>query len=255
MANSWFRLYAEFATDPKVQMLSEADQRRYIMLLCLRCSNVSVTLHDDEIAFQLRISNEEWEQTKLTLVSKKLINEDSKPCAWDKRQYASDSSTERVSRHREKMKRQCNVSVTPPDTDTDTDTDTEKNNTSSLRSDVKKTKTKINQTDLIAEGIPPQKAAEFLQLRKEKRMPLTVTAWNQMKHESGSIGWDVKQAVEKCLIQGWGGFRGEWVLNEQKNARASPKPMNKQEALEARNKAVGDEWLRKKMEEMNRESA
>ena len=29
----WFRMYAEFATDPKVQMLSEADQRRYIMLL------------------------------------------------------------------------------------------------------------------------------------------------------------------------------------------------------------------------------
>ena len=43
MANQWFRLYAEFAHDPKVQMLSEVDQRRYIMLLCMRC-NGDVTL-------------------------------------------------------------------------------------------------------------------------------------------------------------------------------------------------------------------
>lgn len=29
MANPWFRMYSEFATDAKVQMLSEAMQRRY----------------------------------------------------------------------------------------------------------------------------------------------------------------------------------------------------------------------------------
>ena len=59
MANQWFRMYAEFATDPKVQMLSEVDQRRYIMLLRLRCGNGDVTFHDDEVAFQLRINSEE----------------------------------------------------------------------------------------------------------------------------------------------------------------------------------------------------
>jgi len=75
MTNTWFRLYAEFATDPKVQMLSEADQRRYIMLLCLRCSNGAVTLQDTEVAFQLRISNEEWSITKASLMDKGRINE------------------------------------------------------------------------------------------------------------------------------------------------------------------------------------
>ena len=43
MANPWFRLYSEFATDPKVQMMSESYQRRFIMLLCIRC-NGDVTL-------------------------------------------------------------------------------------------------------------------------------------------------------------------------------------------------------------------
>jgi Tfp pilus assembly major pilin PilA len=123
----WFRMYSEFATDPKVQMLSESDQRRYIMLLCLRCCNGSVTLHDDEIAFQLRISNEQWIETKATLVVKQLIDEDNTPVAWDKRQYVSDSSAKRVAAHRARkkapVKQACNVTVTPPDTDTDTDTD------------------------------------------------------------------------------------------------------------------------------------
>lgn len=123
----WFRMYSEFATDPKVQMLSETDQRRFIMLLCLRCGNGDVTLHDDEIAFQLRISNDEWAATKAVLVSKGLIDNESSPVSWDKRQYVSDSSAARVRAHRERKKKAvkqvCNVTVTPPDTDTDTDTD------------------------------------------------------------------------------------------------------------------------------------
>ena len=119
--NPWFRLYAEFATDPKVQMLSEANQRRYIMLLCLRCSNGDVTLQDEEVAFQLRISNEDWAATKTVLVAKGLIGEDNSPSAWDRRQYRSDSSAERVRKHRDNKKHGCNVTVTAPDTDTDTE--------------------------------------------------------------------------------------------------------------------------------------
>ena len=119
----WFRMYSEFATDPKVQMLSEADQRRFIMLLCMRCGNDAVTFHDDEIAFQLRISNEDWLATKAVLQSKGLIDGECQPVAWNKRQYVSDTSTARVRAHRARKKQQvkqdCNVSVTPPDTDTD----------------------------------------------------------------------------------------------------------------------------------------
>jgi hypothetical protein len=133
MSNACFRMYHEFATDPKVQMLSEADQRRFVMILCLRCCNDDVTLRDDEIAFQLRISSKEWSETKAILLSKGLITDDNKPTAWDKRQYVSDTSKSRVARHREKIKSMCNDDVTlrkrsgnALDTDTDTDTDTEK---------------------------------------------------------------------------------------------------------------------------------
>lgn len=126
MANPWFRMYSEFAHDPKVQMLSEADQRRYVMILCLRCSNDHVTLQDEEVAFHLRISNEEWLRTKATLMAKDLIDDGNSPTKWDKRQFASDSSAERVARHRAAKKqaaKPCNVTVTPPEAEADTDTE------------------------------------------------------------------------------------------------------------------------------------
>ena len=129
MANQWFRMYAEFAADPKVQMMSEVDQRRFVMVLCLRCSNDCVTLQDDEVAFQLRISNEEWAQTKARFLAKGLINDDNKPTAWDRRQFVSDSSAERVRKHRDKKKQAaklvCNVTATPPEAEAEAEAEAE----------------------------------------------------------------------------------------------------------------------------------
>ncbi len=71
---TWFRLYAEFATDPKVQMLSEQDQRRYVMLLCMRCSNVNEPFQDDEIAFRLGIGGNEAAETKAEFYRRGLIH-------------------------------------------------------------------------------------------------------------------------------------------------------------------------------------
>jgi hypothetical protein len=128
MANPWFRLYSEFAHDPKVQMLSEAMQRRYVMLMCLRCSEVLETLHETEIAFQLRLSTEELEQTKQLFISKNFIDKHWNLLNWDKRQFVSDSSTMRVAKHRNKKKQVSNADETlqkRPSNAIDTDTDTE----------------------------------------------------------------------------------------------------------------------------------
>lgn len=111
MANQWFRMYAEFSTDPKVQMLSETDQRRLVMILCLRC-NGNVTLHDEEVTFLLRISNEEWQKSKSVFISKNFINEANEVLNWDKRQFASDTSKNRVAAYRERKKIEGNADVT-----------------------------------------------------------------------------------------------------------------------------------------------
>jgi len=130
MANPWFRLYAEFAHDPKVQMLSETMQRRYIMLMCLRCSNVLETLQETEIAFYLRITDEQLAEMKALFIARGFIDQHWNLANWDKRQFASDSSAARVARHRAKKRDTGNADVTlqqrqsnAPDTDTDTDTE------------------------------------------------------------------------------------------------------------------------------------
>lgn len=143
MANQWFRMYSEFATDAKVQMLSEAMQRRYLMLMCLRCSNALVTLHDEEIAFQLRISDEELAETKALFIKKGFIDSAWNLLNWEKRQFASDSSKDRVAKHRalqkQKQEQASNGGVTLHETkanglDTDTDTDTDKEANASVGS-------------------------------------------------------------------------------------------------------------------------
>ena len=129
-------MYSEFAHDPKVQMLPEVMQRRYVMLMCMRCSNALVTLQADEIAFHLRIDAAQLEETKALFLAKGFINESWELLNWEKRQFSSDTSAQRVAKHRAAKKAAeeaaRNGHVTLPqqksnalDTDTDTDTDTE----------------------------------------------------------------------------------------------------------------------------------
>lgn len=132
MSNPWFRMYSEFRTDPKVQTMGESMQRRYIMLMCLESDGDLQKLTDSEIAFALNLTKSKLIQTKSELIQKNLIeviDEKIHIKNWDKRQYVSDTSTDRVKKHREKIanetlqKRLCNGDVTPPDTDTDTEKD------------------------------------------------------------------------------------------------------------------------------------
>lgn len=100
----WFRLYTEFASDPKVQLLDETLQRRFVMLMCLAGAGVTPTNSVSEVDFLLRIGVSECERTRSILVSKGLIDEHWFPKKWTKRQFESDSSTGRVKRFRQRQK-------------------------------------------------------------------------------------------------------------------------------------------------------
>jgi len=122
----WFRLYSEFAKDPKIQSMTEPMQRRLIMLFCLQCSEELNALDDDELCCVMRIDVVTLHETLQLFEKKRFIDEKRNILNWDKRQYKSDSSNERVKKYREKQrvkekKRYCNVTITPPDTDTDTE--------------------------------------------------------------------------------------------------------------------------------------
>jgi hypothetical protein len=142
MSNPWFRFYTEFATDPKVQTLSEVMQRRLVMLFCLEGSEDLEKLNEEEIAFSLRIDIETLHETFQLFQKKGFLDEDNRIRNWSKRQFKSDSSTDRVKKYRAKtktkdnettVKRFRNDSETPPDTDTDTDTEEEEETTSAKK--------------------------------------------------------------------------------------------------------------------------
>lgn len=212
MANTWFRLYAEFATDPKVQMLSESNQRRYIMLLCMRCSNGDVTLHDTEVAFQLRISDEEWASTKAIFVQRGLLTSPGAIANWDKRQYVSDSSAARVSKHREKRKqdrqRACNVTVTPPDTDTDTDTE--------------KRKSKAQAPCVLPDWVPSEAWSGFAAMRVKARKPMTDRAIKLIVSELERLrdaGNDPGAVLDQSTRNNW---QDVYALKPRESAKGAP---------------------------------
>lgn len=137
MANPWFRMYSEFSHDPKVQMMTEAMQRRYMMLMCLQCSNSLVTLHETEIAFHLRISDADLTETKALFISKGFIDKSWNLLNWEKRQFASDQSNARVAKHRALLKEKqivpCNVTEPLPKQKSNA-LDTEQNRTDADKS-------------------------------------------------------------------------------------------------------------------------
>lgn len=74
------------------------------MIFCLRCSETLETLQERSIAFQLRISNEELAESKALFIECGFIDEKWNVLNWEKRQYDSDCSTERVRRFRKQKK-------------------------------------------------------------------------------------------------------------------------------------------------------
>ena len=125
----WFRLYDEVLDDPKVQKLSPEHFKFWINLLCLASKHGGVLPDFESVSFALRMPFHETQDYLNFLFQHNLIDKTKKglsPHGWSKRQYKSDTSTERVKRFRERYRNgEKTVTVTPPDTYTETDTETE----------------------------------------------------------------------------------------------------------------------------------
>lgn len=195
MANPWFRMYSEFSHDPKVQMMSEVMQRRYIMIMCLRCSNELVTLHETEIAFHLRITDDELAETKALFIAKGFIDEQWSLLNWEKRQFKSDSSAERVSRHRANKKAASNGDVTLQKRksnalDTDTDTDN-KNHSASVPDDG---------FDLFWKAYP-----------KKKSRGDALKAWRKLKSKRETLALIQSALAWQTKTQDWTKDGGQFI--------------------------------------------
>ncbi len=79
----------------------------------------------------------------------------------------------------------------------------------------KKTDRHAFELSLLADyGITGQVAADFLQVRKAKRQPLTETAMRLIAADAEKCGMTALQAVEYAIGNGWASFRAEWLQNK-----------------------------------------
>ncbi|WP_212684829.1 hypothetical protein [Undibacterium baiyunense] len=198
-------------------------QRRLVMLLCLRCSNTLVTLHDDEIAFALRIDETELAQTKELFLRKGFIDSTWEIQNWDKRQFVSDSSAPRVAKHRAAKKEaqnqaenECNVTVTPQ---IQNRTDTEQiQNKEEIKPSAKAQKFDFT-AKLIELGADEKSVRDWLAVRKLKRAANTETVIENLVREAAKAQVSVADAVLICATRSWQGFEAEWL---KPKAQASP---------------------------------
>ena len=104
--------------------------------------------------------------------------------------------------------------------------------------------TTVTVADMAAEGVAEQHAADWLAIRKAKRLPLTPTAWADAKAEAAKAGMSVAEAIQASAANGWAGFRASWVASrDAPHANGAARPANRQLAVEAENRRVLSEWL------------
>lgn len=122
----WFRFYAEALNDPKVQRLDGDTFKFWVNVLCLASENDGRLPDAQDMAFALRMDENGCLTVLERLLNGGLIDRVNggpngwhyAPHGWQKRQYKSDGSTDRVKRFRQRSK---TVSETHPDTETDTE--------------------------------------------------------------------------------------------------------------------------------------
>ena len=93
----WFKMFHEWAADPKVQQLSERDQRRMVMIMCFACRGDAPDI--DCWAFAMRVRPSELRATVQRLCSIGFLDDDLEIRQWCKRQGRSDAERKREQRN------------------------------------------------------------------------------------------------------------------------------------------------------------
>lgn len=98
-------------------------------------------------------------------------------------------------------------------------------------------------------GFPEQPSeqvwADYLKHRKAKRAPVTQTVINTLAKElttAAIAGWTVDNALAEAMSAGWQGLKAAWLVNRAGGGTKGA-PISRQEALEARNRQAGQEFV------------
>jgi hypothetical protein len=211
MSARWFRFYDEVLDDPKVQKLSGDDFKAWVNILCLASRNDGKLPSQDDIAFSLRCNVSCVSTLIERLLNRGLIDKCNggpngyhyAPHGWSKRQYKSDTSTDRVKRFRERTKRS---DETAPEAETD------KNN-------------KKKHAHELPENWRPSDFGEKTKSRS------VINSWTPERLEHELERFSAHHAKIGTKFVDWQAAWGTWVLNskdfERNNNGGSRAPIAK----------------------------
>jgi len=234
MANTWFRMHHDAVDDEKLRLLAFEDRWHFFALLCCKSSGLldsDAVLLRRKVAVKLGLDLATLDEVARRLDEVGLIDKQTlQPKNWDKRQYKSDTSTDRVREYRSKnqqinkkkksetdMKRFCNVSVTPPDTDTDTDTEADTETTKSICVEPAdfslKKKSRIPKPDKQKIELPswlkPEDWESLVSHRKSIKSPMTLQAQKLSIAKLDELrrhGHDPTEVINQTILNGWKGL-------------------------------------------------
>lgn len=116
--SKWFRFYSDAVRNPKVAALSDREFRLWVALLSAASENAGELPPAEELKHVLNTRLDHLLTGLERLITAGLIDRLERgyePHHWSKFQYKSDTSTDRVKKHRSER----NVSETPPEADTE----------------------------------------------------------------------------------------------------------------------------------------
>lgn len=238
-AMTWFKLYCEFATDPKVQSMTEPMQRRLVLIFCLTASGDLKKLTTEELCLAMRISERELEKTKELFIRKGFIDDAWSLRNWEKRQAPADpTAAERMRRYRERHRNEDrNVTgvtrnVTAPlRVDTDTDTDTEEEEEKRPPSSPRK-RGEARAAFVLPEWVPRKEWDAFMEARRKLRKIPTDHAKDllvRQLEDFRALGHDPAAILNKSTERGWTGlFAPDGYGNGRGSAPVIHKPVDEE---------------------------
>jgi uncharacterized protein YdaU (DUF1376 family) len=85
--------------------------------------------------------------------------------------------------------------------------------------------------------VDPEVWTDWKAHRRAKKAPVTATVMKAIRREAAKAGISFEEALRMSCQRGWIGFEAAWFSEKRGNG--------KQAELEQRNKAAGEEWLRR----------
>jgi uncharacterized phage protein (TIGR02220 family) len=194
---AWCRLYADFPANFKVASLPEVMQARLVKCWCLHAAGHLVDTSLERLAFELRLSVAEVQETLATLTQAGLLEDDRTPHNWERRQHKSDHSAERQAAYRERKRDEQgrDVSVTSRSRDGDGGSDAQS----------RAEQSRTEQTAHGAESVPYAEIIEHLNQRTGASFRATTKATRAHIRARWNEGYRIEdfQAVIDAKAAEW----------------------------------------------------